>query len=288
MLLALGAVWGGSFFFAEVALDEVPPLTVTLHRVGWAVPLLGAVIWIRGLALPRSAAIWGAYMVMGALNNVLPFALIFWGQTQIDSALASILNAMTAPLAALMAGLFLADEPLTRNRLLGALIGLAGVAIIMGPDAILSFDLGNLAQLAILGAALSYALAGIWGRLTLAGQGPLVTAFGMLCCSTLLLLPVVLWVEGGPRADLSGLTWAALLGLASLSTALGYMLYFGILARAGAANLLLVTLLVPPFSITLGVAVLGERLASSAWLGLVVIFLGLAVTDGRLLRRGAR
>lgn len=293
MLLALGAVWGGSFFFAEVALDELPPLTITLHRVAWAVPILGVILWAKGLALPRSVTVWGAYMIMGALNNAIPFALIFWGQTQIDSGLASILNAMTAPFAALAAGLLLADERLTLNCVLGAVIGLAGVAIIMGPSAALDFNLGNLAQVAILGAGVSYALAGVWGRKMLSGQVPLVNAFGMLSCSVALLLPVVFWVDGPPRWDLSLTTWSALIGLASLSTALGYVLYFGILARAGAANLLLVTFLVPPFSIGLGVLVLGERLEPTAWAGLVVILSGLAVTDGRMVhkirsrRRGA-
>jgi drug/metabolite transporter (DMT)-like permease len=193
MLLLLAAVWGGSFFFAEVALREVPPLTITLHRVFWAVPILAVVVFCKGIAIPRSPRIWGAYLVMGALNNAIPFSLIFWGQIAIESGLASILNGTTAMFGAVIAGLLLADEPLTARKIVGAALGIVGVAFIMGPGALTSLDPGNLAQLAILGAALSYAFASVWGKATLAAQPPLMNAFGMLIGSTLLMIPVVLF-----------------------------------------------------------------------------------------------
>ena len=161
MLSSLAAVWGGSFFFAEIALREVPPLTVTLHRVTWAVPILLLIVAVKGIKVPVSARIWLAYLVMGALNNFLPFSLIFWGQTQIDSGLASILNAMTAIFSAVVTGLLLADEPLTTKKFMSTALGLIGLACIIGPSALTEFDLGNLAQLAILGAALSYAFVGV-------------------------------------------------------------------------------------------------------------------------------
>ena len=282
MLLLLAAVWGGSFFFAEVALEEVPPLTITLHRVFWAVPFLWVIVRLKRLPFPTTLRVWGAYLLMGALNNAIPFSLIFWGQTQIDSGLASILNATTAMITAVVAGLLLADEPLTRQKLLGAAIGLVGVAFIMGPEAVTSFNPGNLAQLAILGAAFSYAFAGVWGRTALSGQPPLMNAVGMLIGTFILMIPAVLLVDGVPSLDLSGKVWGALWGVAVLSTALGYILYFAILARAGAANLLLVTLLIPPFAIGLGVVFLGERMMAETWIGFGIIALGFAVTDGRL------
>lgn len=284
-LVLLAAVWGGTFFFAEIALTEVPPLTITLQRVMWSVPLLALIVRVRGLPIPRSARVWGAYLVMGALNNAIPFSLIFWGQTQINSGLASILNATTAMFAAVVAGLLLKDEPLTKNKLLGAILGLAGVAFIMGPSALTEFNPSSLAQIAILGATLSYAFAGVWGRVALSGQPPLVNAFGMLVGSTLLMIPVVLLADGVPSLDLSAHVWAALLGMAALSTALAYVLYFAILAMAGAANLLLVTLLIPAFAISLGVVFLGESMEPSAWIGFAVIALGFAVTDGRIFRK---
>ena len=285
MLLALAAVWGGSFFFVEVALTGERPLTIVLHRVIWAVPALGLVLWWKGLALPRAPRVWGAYLAMGLLNNAIPFTLIVWGQTHLEGGLASILNAMTAMFGAVVAGALLPDERLTAGKVAGALLGLAGVAVIMGPRALAGLDPRDLAQLAILGACLSYALAGVWAKVTLKGIAPEVNAFGMLAGSTLLMIPLVLAFEGVPSLAYSAPVWGALLGIAWLGTALAYLLYFAILARAGAANLMLVTLLIPPVAVGLGAAFLGERLPPAAWAGFTLIALGLAVTDGRLLRR---
>ena len=282
MLLILAAVWGGSFFFGEIALREIPPLTITLYRVMWAVPILALIVLLKGIYVPRSLKVWGAYLVMGALNNAIPFSLIFWGQTQIESGLASILNGTTAMFAAVVAGLLLRDESLTAKKIFGAVLGLTGVAFIMGPRALADFNLSDLAQLAILGATLSYAFAGVWGKTVLAGQPPLMNAFGMLIGSTVLMIPIVLMFDGPPNLELSKGVWAALIGLASLSTALAYVLYFAILARAGAANLLLVTLLIPPFAVGLGVLFLDEQMKLEALIGFAIIGLGFAVTDGRL------
>jgi len=285
LLGALAVIWGGSFFFAGIALREVPPLTITLFRVVLALPVLALILRARGLSLPLPGRTWAAWLVMGLLNNALPFSLIFWGQTRIDSGLASILNATTAMFAAIAAGVLLPDERLTWNKVAGAALGFAGVAIIMGPAALTRFDPGDIAQAAVLGAALSYAFAGVWGRVTLAGQPPLVNAFGMLAGSTVLMIPAALLADGPPPLALSPATWGALLGLALLSTSLAYILYFAILARAGAANVLLVTLLVPPVAIALGHFGLGERIGSEAWAGFAVIAAGFAVLDGRPVRR---
>lgn len=285
MMLALAMVWGGSFFFVEIALTEARPLTIVLHRVFWAVLALGVVLWWKGLALPRAPRVWGAYLVMGALNNAIPFTLIVWGQTHLEGGLASILNAMTAMAGAVVAGALLADERLTAAKLAGAALGLAGVAVIIGPEALRGLDPRDLAQLAILAATLSYAFAGVWGKVALKGLPPEVNAFGMLAGSTVLMVPLVLVFEGVPALSHSPGVWGALLGLAWLATALAYLLYFGILARAGAANLMLVTLMIPPFAVALGAAFLGERLPPAAYGGFALIALGLAVTDGRMLRR---
>jgi drug/metabolite transporter (DMT)-like permease len=219
---------------------------------------------------------------MGALNNAIPFSLIFWGQTQIESGLASILNGTTAMFAAVVAGLLLVDEPLTAKKIVGALLGIGGVACIMGPSALTDFNPTKLAQLAILGATLSYALAGVWGKTALTGQTPLMNALGMLVGSTVLMVPIVLVFDGPPNLELSASVWGALLGMATLSTAIAYVLYFTILVRAGTANLLLVTLLIPPFAIGLGFLFLGEKMGPNAWIGFAIIVLGFAVTDGRL------
>lgn len=283
LLLALATVWGGSFFFAEIALREVPPLTIALHRVFWAVPALFIVVLWMGITIPRSVKAWLCYLVMGALNNAIPFSLIFWGQVTIDSGLASILNGTTAVFGAVVAGLLLVDEPLTARKITGALFGILGVAVIMGIDALTNFDLRNLAQLAILGAALSYAFAGVWGKRFLSSYPPIMNAFGMVVGSTLLMIPVAVFSEGIPELGLSAEVWASLMAIALLSTAVAYLLYFKILVRAGSANLMLVTLLIPPIAVGLSVTFLGENLGTDALVGFGFIAVGLAVTDGRLL-----
>ena len=113
LLGLLAMIWGGSFFLAAVALQEVPPITIALFRVVGALPTLALFVWFKGVTLPRSPKIWGAYLVMGALNNAIPFSLIFWGQTQITSGLASIINSATGVTGVIVAGLLLCDERLT-------------------------------------------------------------------------------------------------------------------------------------------------------------------------------
>ena len=288
LLLGLATVWGGSFFFAEIALREVGPFTIALHRVFWATLALSFVVWWQGIQIPRSVNAWLCYLVMGALNNAIPFSLIFWGQVTIESGLASILNGTTAVFGAVVAGLLLVDEPLTTRKIIGALFGLFGVAVIMGLDALTNFDVRNLAQLAVLGAALSYAFAGVWGKRFLGGYPPIMNAFGMLVGGTALMIPVAIFSEGTPVFSLSPSVWAALLAVAIFSTAFAYLLYFKILARAGSANLMLVTLLIPPVAVGLSATFLGEQMGVEAWIGFALIAVGLAITDGRLLDRFVR
>lgn len=285
LLMALAVIWGGSFFFAEIILQEVPPLTMTLHRVAWALPVLVALVWVKKLPVPSSPRAWGAFLIMGMLNNALPFSLIFYGQSQVDGGLAAILNSMTAIFGVLIAGLLFPDEDLSGRKILGAVIGVAGVACIMAPSLAMLRISEYLAQMAILAATLCYALAGAWGRFALTSYPPVVNALGMLMGAVVIMLPMVLSVDGVPSLALSFPVWAALGGLAVGSTSLAYILYFALLARAGAGNALLVTLLIPPVAIALGVMFLGETLAITSWLGFAIIALGLLVIDGRVFHR---
>ena len=283
MLLLLAMVWGGSFFFAEVALREVRPFTITLMRVGLAVPVLALLILWWRIPLPRSPRTWMGYLVMGTLNNAIPFSLIYWGQVQIESGLASILNGTTAVFGAGVAGLLLRDEPLIPRKIVGALFGLLGVAVTLGVDLLGGLDLRDLAQIAILGAALSYSFASVWAKTRLSDQSAQMNALGMLIGSTIVMLPVAIWYDGVPSMDYSLPVWGALIGSALLSSVLAYLLYFAILKRAGAANLMLVTLMIPPFAVALGAMFLDERLAPTAYAGFILIAIGLLVTDGRVL-----
>ena len=287
LLLSLSALWGGSFFLAKVALTDLGPFTIVFARVGLAALALNIALQFTGQSLRRSGTPWLSFFAMGALNNLIPFSLIFWGQTRIGSGLASILNA-TAPLFTVLVAHFLtSDERLTASKVAGVLAGLAGVTVLVGPDALRPFDSGVWGQLACLGAALSYAFAGIYGRRFKAmGVAPLQAAAGQVTTSTLLILPIMLLVEPPwlQAAMPSIVTWSALAGLALLSTSLAYVLYFRILAVAGATNLLLVTFLIPVMAIPLGAGVLGERLELRHLGGMALIGIGLAAIDGRLWR----
>lgn len=284
-LLLLAGIWGASFFSIAIAQREIGPVTVVLHRVGWAALLLWLVVLALRLPVPRDARIWGGFLVMGCLNNVIPFTLMSWGQTQIESGLVSIFNAMTAPLGVLVAALLLTDERLTRRRLAGVLVAFAGALVIIGRERIGALDPRALGQWAVLGGALSYALASSWAKLRLGGLPPLVAAAGMLTASTAVMVPLVLMTEGVPILDLAAPTWAAIAYYAVFATAGAYFLYYRVLAMAGAGNLMLVTLLIPPIAILLGSLFLGERLQPQAFAGFALIALGLAILDGRLFRR---
>jgi len=284
LLIALSVLWGGSFFFAEVALVELRPFTVVLCRVGFAALVLVAVVYATGQRLPRRGDLWGAFFVMGALNNLIPFTLIVWGQTHIASGLASILNATTPLFTVVLAHLLTHDEKMTPNRLAGVVLGLAGVAVLIGPEVLRGLGFHLVAQLAVLGAALSYAFAGIFGR-RFRGEPPLVVAAGQVTATTVMILPIALFADRLWAVPLPGATtWAAIAGLAVLSTALAYVIFFRILATAGATNLLLVTLLIPVSAILLGTAILGERLAFGHFAGMALIGLALAAIDGRPLK----
>ena len=281
LLTLLALIWGGSFFLAAVVLKEVPPITVALFRVVGALPALALFVWFKGVSLPRNLKVWSAYLVMGALNNAIPFSLIFWSQTQITSGLTSILNGATGVTGVIVAGLLLQDERLTAHKLIGVVIGFFGVALTIGLDAMRSFDIQSLAPLAVLLAGLSYSLAGVWAKLRLSGQAPEMNALGMIMGSSLLLIPTALWLDGPPSLELMASTWTALLVLAVLCTSVPYLLYFNILKRAGSGNLMLVTLLIPPIAIGLGVIFLKESLQGTALMGFALIALGLTIIDGR-------
>lgn len=284
LLVALSVLWGGSFLFNGVAVRELPPFTIVALRVALAALALNLLVRALGQAMPRGRRAWTAFFGMGLLNNLIPFCLIVWGQTQIASGLASILNATTPLFAAVVAHFLTEDERLTANRVAGVGIGFAGVAWMVGPGALAGLGSAVWAQLAVLGGAVSYAFAGVYGRRFKAmGVPPLATATGQVTASAAMLLPLALAVDRPWALPAPGpATWGAILGIALLSTALAYVLFFRILARAGSANLMLVTFLIPVSAVLMGAAVLGERLEPRHFAGMGLIALGLAAIDGRL------
>ncbi len=282
LILILSVIWGGSFFFVGVAVKEMTPLTIVLCRVGFASMILLAVVWLTGKKIPTSPGVWGAFFVLGVLNNLIPFSLIVWGQTHIDSSLASILNATTPIFSVVLAHLLTREERLTTNRMVGVLVGWVGVAVLIGIESLGGFGIQVLGQLAVVGASLSYACAAIYGR-RFKAMDPVVVSAGMLCGSTVMMLPMALIVEQPWHLAPGAATWAAMLGLSAVSTSLAYIIYFRVLAVAGATNILLVTFLIPASAIFLGVMVLGERPGWNAFGGMALIFIGLIAIDGRLI-----
>ncbi len=283
LLALLSLLWGGSFFFAKIAVGALPPLTVVLVRVGLAAGALGLVLRLSGTPFPRTATLWWAFAGMGVLNNLVPFALIFWGETVLSGGLASILNATTPVFSVLVAHALTSDDRLTAGKIVGIAVGLAGVVVLVGAEVITGASGAVLPILACLGAALSYGFANVFGRrFKRMGIEPTVGAFGQVTATTAMMLPIAFVADTPWRLAFPGAAvLAALAGLALLSTALAYIIFFRLLATAGATNTSLVTLLVPVSAVLLGIAFLGERLSASQAIGMALIGLGLVAIDGR-------
>ena len=287
LLLLLSFLWGGSFFLIDVIVLELPPLTIVTLRVGIAAIVLWSVLLIKSYEVPKSFKLWRAFFMLGLLNNVVPFSLIVWGQNHIGAGLAAIINASTPLFTVLIAGAFLVDEHMTPQKVIGVLVGLFGVGVLIGADAFaelgFNMSLTTFAQLAILGAAISYGCASVFGRrFKSLGVSPFSTAVGQVTAATIILLPMSYIVERPDQlANPSLVTGLAIVCLGVICTALGYLLYFQILSSSGATNVVLVTFLVPVTAAFLGWLILGEQLHGRYVTGMVLIGLGLAAIDGR-------
>ncbi len=285
LLITLSILWGGSFFFIGIAVLALPPFTIVVLRVGLAAIALNVIVRAMGLSMSMDRRVWAAFFGMGLLNNMIPFSLIVWAQTHIASGLASILNATTPLFTVIVAHFLTKDERLNGWRFTGVVVGFTGVVLIIGPEALQGLGTNIVAQTTILAAALSYAFAGIFGRRFRAmGIAALVTATGQLTASAVMMIPLAIVVDRPWMLPMPSLEiWGAVLGLVLLSTALAYILYFRVLATAGATNVLLVTFLIPVSAILLSTTILGERLEPKHFTGMGIIGLGLAIIDGRAL-----
>jgi drug/metabolite transporter (DMT)-like permease len=283
LLVLLSVLWGGAFFLVGVAVGSLPPLTIVAGRLVGAAIVLHLVMRIAGERFSFAPNVLAAFLIMGVLNNAVPFTLFSWGQQHIASALAAIFNATTPLFTALLAHAVTSDEKLSLGRGLGVVVGFLGVVVMVGPRVLEGVDVSVLASLACLGAALSYAFAGIFGRrFRRMGLTPLATATGQVTASSALMLPLALVVDTPwrlPAVPIEAI--AAIGGLALLSTAAGYLLFFRLLGSIGATGASLVTFLVPVSAILLGTAILGERLAPEHLAGMALIGGGLALIDGR-------
>nr|WP_126541939.1 DMT family transporter [Oharaeibacter diazotrophicus] len=284
MLILLSLLWGGSFLTARIAAPSIPPFTLVFVRVLLAAVALNLVLAATGRRLPLDARSLRDFAVMGLLNNVVPFALIFFGTRTIGAGLASILNAMTPIATVLVMHAATTDEKITAPKAVGVAFGFVGVAVLIGAGALAGLGEHLAAELACLGATVSYAFSTLWAR-RFRGRPPLVTATGQLTMATVVVAPLALIFEDPLALPMPGPdVVAAVLFLALAATALAYVIFFRILTLAG-SNVMLVTFLVPVSAILLGVAVLGERLEPRHWAGMLLIMAGLAAIDGRLWRK---
>ena len=283
LLILLSFIWGGSFFFGDVALKSLPPFTVVAFRVSFAALIFYVILGCQKIGLPKDYKILGMFFMMGLLNNAIPFSLILWGQKYIASSLAAILNAGTPIFTIFVAHFCTKDEKLSFIRFCGTILGFLGVAVVIGWN---SFDFGILfPQVLVVSAGFSYSLASVFGK-TFRHKGlqPMIIATGQLSASSLILLIIANFVDGAviilPPLEI----WLAVLGFALFCTNIAYILYFKILASAGANNVILVTVIAPLSAIALGVLFLDEQLYFKHLVGLVIIIIALLIIDQRIFR----
>lgn len=285
MLITLSVIWGGSFLFGRIAMLEWPPFTVALLRVALAAIALWLFLKFTGRQFLLERAFIGAIIVMGLLNNAIPFSMILIGQQELGAGLASVVNAMTPIWTLIIANFMTSDEKITGNKLLGILAGFAGVAVLMGTDIAGGLAASALAQAAVLVATISYGFAGVYGK-RFKGRDPVVVATGQLTASTAIMLPLAIFVEQPWNLATPSLAAiGSIILLALLCTSVAYVLFFRILDSAGATNLSLVTFLIPVSAIFCGILFLSETLSASDLTGIALIALGLALVDGRLHRK---
>jgi drug/metabolite transporter (DMT)-like permease len=285
ILVTLAVIWGGAFLFINIAVHHVPPLTYVWLRLTVAAAAMWIFLTLRGQSLGLPRQVWGSILLLALLNNALPFTLFGWGQTHIASGLAAILNATTPIWGVIVAHFLTRDERMSPRKVGGVLLGVAGVVTMIGPTLLANIGTGAVAQLACITASLCYALAAVWARRFKGlGLSPMSVTTGQLTAGAAMMLPLALIVDQPWTRPFPPLTaWGAIVALALMCTAFGYVLYFRLIDSAGATNALLVTLLVPPVAILLGSVFLGETLAPQDFAGLGLIALGLAAIDGRLL-----
>lgn len=282
-LVVLSVLWGATFFFTGVALKELPPLTLVFLRLSIATLILLPMLRIGGVRWPKGASGWWPYVVMAFINNVLPFSLIVMGQTYIPSGLASVINAMTPVFTVLVAAAFGAERLIWR-RVAGVLLGLLGVIVLRGFD----FDIHSRQTIGImlgLGATVCFGFSALWATRRLSGAPPLGAAAFQLISASLMMFVLSFAVDRPWQLPMPGpVTWAAILGLAALSTALAFIIFFQIIMRSGASNVMLVTLLVPVSALLLGYLFLSEQIVAREIAGALVIASALLVMDGRIFR----
>lgn len=287
LLLLLALLWGGSYPLIKLALESFTPLTLIAFRVSVAAVLLWAIALAQGLRPPSGLGIWSALLLQAVFNSIGAWTLLAWGQQHVDSGLAGVLNS-TAPIfvffLALALGLSTRFEPL---KLAGALTGLAGVAALMGPEALSGLGTDLLAQAAILAGAILYACAALYGR-RFSELPPIVTAAGTMSWATLALTPAAFWIEAPLSLALSASSVAAATALATLSTALALLIYFRLIRTIGSLGTASQAYLRSAIAVLLGAVFLGEPVTTGMLFGVGLVLVGMVLlnaTPARMRRK---
>jgi drug/metabolite transporter (DMT)-like permease len=281
LLLLLALIWGSSFTLIKVAIPTIPPFTMVAARVSIAAVLLLIIATAQGHALPRQGSVWAAFLVQGLLQSALPFTLISWGEAHITSGLAGVLNA-TPPMFVLAIAMTSGRgrQTVSGRKIIGVALGLAGVTVTIGFDALAGIGTAApLAQAAVLGASLCYALAPIWGQ-RFSKLPAIVTAAGAMSCAAILMLPAAAllerpWTLAPPPAH----AIAAVIALAVVCTALAMVIYFRLIRTLGPLGTTSGSYLRAGFAVVLGTTLLGESFTWSILAGMALILAGVvAVT----------
>jgi drug/metabolite transporter (DMT)-like permease len=275
LLAVLSVVWGASYTFIRVGVATIPPLTLVAARTVLASLLLLVVLWQRGVSLPGEPLLWRRFLVQALLNSVVPWVVIAWAERSVSAGLATILNSTSPIQASLITVLVVRHEPVSRRRLFGVLLGLAGTVLVVGADALTSATLNILPELALVAAATCYAGAAVYGR-TFRQLDPAVPATGSMLCGAVLLVPLSLTVDQPWRSVPSRSSIVALLALASLSTTLAFVIYFRLVRTLGSVATTAQAYLRVPVGVAIGALTLGEHVTLLGWIGLCCVVVGVA------------
>jgi drug/metabolite transporter (DMT)-like permease len=274
LLLALATLWGASYTFIRIGVATIPPITFIAGRTAIAGLLLLAIMRWRGVTMPTDVATWRRFLFQAAMNSVIPWTMVAWGERALDAGLATILNS-TAPIFTFFLTLFTRHEAVTSRKMIGVLAGMAGICLIVGVQALAGFGEQLTAQIVTLLAAVCYAGAAIFGR-SFKGLDPMAPAAGSLLSGAAILIPLSLVVEQPWTLAPSANSLLALLALAVFSTALAFVIYFRLIQTLGSVGTTAQAYLRVPIGVGLGVLFLGERPSTTAWIGLACVVIGVA------------
>ncbi len=283
LLLFLSFLWGGSFYFIGEGVKFVPPITLVWYRILFAGIVLYLLLVWQKQYMPSQFDFWFRVAIMAILNNIIPFTLIAWGQQTISGGLASILNSNTAFAAVFFSAIFISSERLDIRRIVGTIIGIIGVVFVIGLESLEEITLTSISQLAVLFASISYALGSVWGKTRLSSYKPMHIACGTLLVGSVIATPIVFLLDGMPDLVVfKGKFVLLLIGLSIIGTAFAYVVYFRILELAGASSLMLVTIIVPVFAVSIDAIILSKWISAQTLGGFIIISLGLSLIDGRV------